>query len=74
MNSVKAAGADASVQMECLDQVTELMGETKKALDALVKVTDEAAQKKKELYRQTSITLTCSRLWRLSALRLTNWR
>ena len=45
VNSVKAAGADASVQMECLDQVTELMGETKKALDALVKVTDEAAQK-----------------------------
>lgn len=45
VNSVKAAGADASVQMECLDQVTELMGETKKALEALVKVTDEAAQK-----------------------------
>ncbi|MBM6751694.1 glutamine synthetase III [Mediterraneibacter glycyrrhizinilyticus] len=45
VNSVKAAGADDSVQMECLDQVTELMGETKKALDALVKVTDEAAQK-----------------------------
>ena len=45
VNSVKAAGADYSVQMECLDQVTELMGETKKALDALVKVTDEAAQK-----------------------------
>ena len=45
VNSVKAAGADASVQMECLNEVTELMGETKKALDALVKVTDEASQK-----------------------------
>lgn len=45
VNSVKAAGADASVQMDCLNQVTELMGETKEALDALVKVTDEAAQK-----------------------------
>ncbi len=45
VNSVKAAGADASVQMECLNEVTELMGETKKALDALMKVTDEASQK-----------------------------
>ena len=74
VNSVKAAGADASVQMECLDQVTELMGETKKALEALVKVTDEAAQKEEGAVQQTSITLMCSRLWRLSALRLTNWR
>ncbi len=45
VNSVKAAGADASVQMECLNEVTELMGETKRALDELVKVTDEAAKK-----------------------------
>ena len=45
VNSVKAAGADASVQLACLNEVTELMGETKKALDALVKVTDEAAAK-----------------------------
>ena len=45
VNAVKAAGADASVQMESLKEVTELMRETKKALDALVKVTDEAAQK-----------------------------
>mgnify|MGYP002800937532 FL=1 len=45
VNSVKAAGVDASVQIDCLNQVTELMGETKEALDALVKVTDEAAQK-----------------------------
>ena len=37
--------ADASVQKEVLDEVTVLMGETKKALDALVKVTDEAASK-----------------------------
>ena len=45
VNSVTAAGADASVQKEVLDEVTALMGETKKALDALVKVTDEAASK-----------------------------
>ena len=45
VNSVKAAGADASVQMDCLNRVTALMGETKEALDALVKVTDEAAAK-----------------------------
>ena len=45
VNSVAAAGADTSVQKASLDEVTALMGETKKALDALVKVTDEAAQK-----------------------------
>ncbi|MDM8211608.1 glutamine synthetase III [Mediterraneibacter glycyrrhizinilyticus] len=45
VNAVTAAGADASVQKEVLDEVTVLMGETKKALDALVKVTDEAASK-----------------------------
>lgn len=45
INAVTAAGADASVQKDCLAQVTELMGETKKALDTLVKVTDEAAAK-----------------------------
>src|SRR5699024_2912673 len=45
VNSVKAAGADASVQLACLNEVTELMGETKAALDALVNVTDEAAAK-----------------------------
>lgn len=45
VNAVTAAGADASVQKESLDQVTALMKETKEALDALVKVTDEAAQK-----------------------------
>ena len=45
VNAVSAAGADASVQKEVLNEVTALMGETKKALDALVKVTDEAAAK-----------------------------
>lgn len=45
VNAVTAAGADASVQKETLAQVTALMGETKTALDALIKVTDEAAQK-----------------------------
>ena len=45
VNAVKAAGADASVQMDCLNQVTELMAETKRALDALTAVTEEAANK-----------------------------
>ena len=45
VNSVTAAGADASVQKAALDEVTALMGETKKALDELIRVTDEAAAK-----------------------------
>ena len=45
VNAVKAAGADASVQFDCLNSVTALMAETKKALDALIQVTDEAAAK-----------------------------
>ncbi|MCC2255869.1 glutamine synthetase III [Ruminococcus sp. CLA-AA-H200] len=45
VNAVTAAGADASVQKACLDEVTALMAETKKALDALVKVTNEASAK-----------------------------
>lgn len=45
VNAVEAAGVDASVQRASLDEVTALMGETKAALDALIKVTDEAAQK-----------------------------
>ena len=45
VNAVTAAGADASVQKASLDEVTALMCETKKALDALIKVTDEAAAK-----------------------------
>lgn len=45
VNAVTAAGADASVQKASLDEVTVLMGETKKALDALIKVTEEAAAK-----------------------------
>ena len=45
VNAVTAAGADASVQNASLDEVTARMGETKKALDALIKVTDEAAAK-----------------------------
>ena len=43
--AVKAAGADASVQLEALNDVTALLAETKAALDTLVKVTDEAAAK-----------------------------
>lgn len=45
VNAVVQAGADASVQKDCLNDVTALMGETKAALDKLVKVTEEAAGK-----------------------------
>lgn len=43
--AVKACGADTSVQSEALTEVSALLKETKDALDALVKVTDEAAGK-----------------------------
>ena len=45
INSVKAAGADASVQMEILNEVSALLKETKEALKILVKLTEEAAGK-----------------------------
>jgi glutamine synthetase len=43
--SVKAAGADVSVQSETLNDVSGLLVEIKAALSALIKVTDEAAEK-----------------------------
>ena len=43
--AVKAAGADTSVQSEALAKVSALLKETRDALDALIQVTDEAAQK-----------------------------
>lgn len=45
VNAVSAAGADASVQSSCLKEVSELLKETKSALDVLEKVTREASQK-----------------------------
>ena len=45
VNTVTAAGADASVQSSCLKEVSELLKETKSALDVLEKVTREASQK-----------------------------
>lgn len=42
--SVKAAGADASVQVESLTEVSGLLTETKKALEALKAVTEKAAE------------------------------
>ena len=41
--AVKEAGADASVQAELLTEVSGLLAETKKALEALKVVTDQAA-------------------------------
>lgn len=43
--SVKEAGADVSVQSGLLSEVSGLLVETKTALEALIKVTDEAAEK-----------------------------
>lgn len=45
INSVKAAGADTSVQSEILSEVSVLLKETKDALKVLEKVTEEAAGK-----------------------------
>ncbi len=45
INSVKAAGADTSVQSEILSEVSVLLKETKDALKVLEKVTEEAAEK-----------------------------
>ena len=45
VNAVKAAGVDASVQTETLKEVSDLMAETKAALDNLVKTTADAAAK-----------------------------
>ena len=42
INSVKAAGADASVQAELLSEISALLVETKKALAALIEVTEKA--------------------------------
>ncbi len=41
--AVKEAGADASVQAELLTEVSGLLAESKKALEALKVVTDQAA-------------------------------
>ena len=43
VNSVREAGADFSVQAQLLGQISELLAETKKALDVLVKETETAA-------------------------------
>ena len=42
VNAVKAAGADASVQAELLNEISGLLAETKKALSHLIEVTEEA--------------------------------
>ena len=46
VGAVKEAGADASVQAELLTEVSELLVESKKALEALKVVTDQAAAMK----------------------------
>ena len=45
VNSVREAGADATVQTEILQEVTKLLGETRNALEALTKAADEALEK-----------------------------
>lgn len=45
VNSVREAGADATVQAEILQEVTKLLGETRNALEALTKAADEALEK-----------------------------
>ena len=45
VNAVREAGADTAVQAEILNEVTKLLGETREALAALIKVTEEAMEK-----------------------------
>ena len=45
VNAVREAGADTTVQTEILNEVTKLLGETREALAALTKVTEEAMEK-----------------------------
>lgn len=45
VNAVREAGADTTVQVEILNEVTKLLGETREALAALIKVTEEAMEK-----------------------------
>ena len=45
VNAVREAGADTTVQTEILNEVTKLLGETREALAALIKVTEEAMEK-----------------------------
>ncbi len=45
VNAVREAGADTTVQAEILNEVTKLLGETREALAALIKVTEEAMEK-----------------------------
>ena len=45
VNAVREAGADTTVQAEILNEVTKLLGETREALAALAKVTEEAMEK-----------------------------
>lgn len=45
VNSVREAGADATVQTEILQEVTKLLGETRNALEALTKAADDALEK-----------------------------
>ena len=45
VNAVREAGADTTVQAEILNEVTKLLGETREALAALTKVTEEAMEK-----------------------------
>lgn len=45
VNAVTAAGADASVQLDCLKEVSELLKETREALRGLENVVREAGEK-----------------------------
>lgn len=72
--AVKEAGADASVQAELLTEVSGLLAETKKALEALKVVADQAAAMEEEKIRQDSTTSMLYLQWKHSVLRLTHWR
>ena len=57
--AVKEAGADASVQAELLTEVSGLLAETKKALEALKVVTDQAAAMEEGEDQAKILSLRC---------------
>ena len=58
--AVKEAGADASVQAELLTEVSGLLAESKKALEALKVVTDQAAAMEEGRRSGKILSLRCS--------------
>ena len=69
VNSVKAAGVDASVQLATLDEITVLLKEASRAQAQLEKVTETTV-----LIKRLIIMRQCALQWRICVRRSTSWR